>query len=160
MTITNWEISKPEFDLLVQVADRALAAFTHYPDDKRTLVMDLMACHANACALDFKSMLEGPLQDLSHDIYGIRKHINRDTGKLEDFFTPRYALANHVPEIALPGGVTVAGGTQEQHTILRMRGEFVAQYCKAKGWDIDKLSIQQVLEIRNQQAWKTPQEIS
>jgi hypothetical protein len=98
MTITNWEITNPEFDLLVQVADRALAAFTHYPDDKRTLVMDLMACHANACALDFKSMLEGPLQDLSHDIYGIRKHINRDTGKLEDFFTPRYALANHVPE--------------------------------------------------------------
>ena len=31
--------------------------------------------------------------DFSHDITGIRGHINRDTGKLEDFFIPRYALS-------------------------------------------------------------------
>jgi hypothetical protein len=96
MTITNWEIAKPEFAILAQIADRALREFRYYPDDKRTLVMDLMACHANGCPLDFKGLLEASLLDLSHDIYGIRQYIDRDSGKLRDFFTPRYALANHV----------------------------------------------------------------
>jgi hypothetical protein len=94
MTITNWEITREDHDLLVQVADRALSELAGYPDDKHTLIMDLNACHANACALDFKGLLEAPLQDFSHDICGIRQHINRDTGKLEDFFTPRYARSN------------------------------------------------------------------
>lgn len=94
MTITNWEISKEEYDLAVQVADRALRELTDYPDDKHTLFMDLNACHANGCPLDFEGLLEAPLQDFSHDIAGIREHIDRSTGKLGDFFTPRYALAN------------------------------------------------------------------
>jgi hypothetical protein len=98
MTITNWEISREDHDLAVKVAERALRELTDYPDDKHTLYMDLNACHSNSCPLDFKGLLEADMQDFSHDIYGIRKHINRDTGKLEDLFTPRYALANHVPQ--------------------------------------------------------------
>jgi hypothetical protein len=97
MTITNWEISKEDYGFAVQAADRALRELTDYPDDKHTLFMDLNACHANGCPLYFKGLLEAPLLDFSHDICGIREHINRDTGKLEGFFTPRYALANHVP---------------------------------------------------------------
>lgn len=96
MTIINWEIGKEDFDLAVQIADRALRELTSYPDDKGTLLMDLTACHANGCPLDLKGLLEAPLLDFSHDIYGIRKHINRDTGKLEGCFTPRCALSNHV----------------------------------------------------------------
>jgi hypothetical protein len=97
MTTISWDISKSDFYLAVEIAERAVRELTDYPDDERTLVMDLNACHANGCPLDFKGLLEAPLQDFSHDICGIRQHINRDTGKLEDFFTPRYALANHVP---------------------------------------------------------------
>jgi hypothetical protein len=98
MTITNWDISREDHDLAVQIADRALRELTGYPDNKHTLYMDLNACHSNGCPLYFKGLLEAPMQDFSHDIHGIRDHINRDTGKLEDFFTPRYALANHVSE--------------------------------------------------------------
>jgi hypothetical protein len=97
MPITNWEITREDFALLTQVADRALRELTEYPDDKRTLVMDLNACHSNACPLDFVGLLAASLQDFSHDICGIRTHINRDTGKLDEGgpFMPRYALANH-----------------------------------------------------------------
>jgi Family of unknown function (DUF6874) len=99
MPITNWGITRADHDLLIQVADRALRELGHYPDDKRTLIMDLNACHSNGCALDFAGLLTARLGDLAHDIYGIRKAINRDTGKLtEDCFTPRFALANHVPQ--------------------------------------------------------------
>lgn len=90
-----WDITKEDHDLLVQVAERALRKLPHI-DDKRTIVMDLCACHSNGCPLDFKGLLAASMQDFSHDVYGIREHINRDTGKLEDCFLPRYALRNRV----------------------------------------------------------------
>lgn len=97
MPITHWEITREDFDLLVLVAQRVLRDLRTYPDNQRTLIMDLNACHANGCPLDFKGLLDAPIQDLSHDIYGIRKAIDRETGKLtEDVFLPRCALANHV----------------------------------------------------------------
>jgi len=103
MPITHWEITNKEFDLLVQVAKRALRELKDYPDDQRTLIMDLNACHSNGCPLYFRGLLDAPLQDFSHDIYGIRKAIDRNTGKLtEDVFMPRYALANHLLTHAVP----------------------------------------------------------
>jgi len=57
----------------------------------------------------------------------------------------------------LPGGVTLTGGSQEQHDFLRMRGEFAAAYCEHRGWKIESLTIQQVMEIRSQPGWKNPQ---
>jgi hypothetical protein len=56
----------------------------------------------------------------------------------------------------LPFGVTVAGGTQQEHDFLRRRGEFAIAYCAAKNWDAENLTIEQVLEIRSQPGWKTP----
>ena len=99
MPITNWEITAKDHDLLMQVAERVHQELDHYPDNQRTLIMDLNACHSNGCALDFAGLLKADMLDFSHDIYGIRKAINRNTGQLtEDCFTPRYALANHAPD--------------------------------------------------------------
>lgn len=41
--------------------------------------------------LNLKAMLEAPLDQLAHDIYGIDQHLNKKTGKLENCFLPRYA---------------------------------------------------------------------
>lgn len=103
MPITNWEISNADFDTLVLVATRALRELPNYPDNRRTLIMDLNACHSNGCPLYFKGLLDAPVGDLVHDIYGIRKAINRNTGQLsEDCFVPRFALANHLSTHAVP----------------------------------------------------------
>ena len=97
--LINWEITQQESNLIVEIAKRALRELTNYPDDRRTLIMDLTACHANGCPLDLKGLLDASLGDFSHDIYGIRKAIDRTTGKLtEDVFLPRYAAANNVIE--------------------------------------------------------------
>jgi hypothetical protein len=94
----NWDITREDMDLLVQVAKRVERDLNLYPDDRRTLVMDLNACHANGFPLDFSGLLAASLTEFSHDIYGIRNAIDRDTGVLDkDIFTPRYALANRVP---------------------------------------------------------------
>lgn len=91
----NWDISPEDFDLLVKVAERVEKKLSAYPDDRQTLVMDLNACHSNGCPLDFEGLLEASHGEFAHDIWGIRSNINRETGKLENHFIPRYALVTH-----------------------------------------------------------------
>lgn len=58
----------------------------------------------------------------------------------------------------LPGGVVVHGLTAGQEELLKKRGQFVLDYCKAHGWSVEfeALSIEQILEIRSQDDWKNP----
>lgn len=61
--------------------------------DRLSLMMDLEACHCNACPLDLVSLHETARDyDLVHDVAGIARHLNRETAELEDFFRPRYAV--------------------------------------------------------------------
>ena len=54
------------------------------------LAMDLTACHANGCPLRFGELLIADDFNFAHDIGGIAKNINRETGKIENFFRPRF----------------------------------------------------------------------
>jgi hypothetical protein len=40
--------------------------------------------------------------------------------------------------------------------ILEARGKFVMLYAKEKQWDIENLTMEQILEIRKQEGWKNP----
>jgi hypothetical protein len=53
--------------------------------------MDLAACHCNGCPLQLTELLDADDFNFSHDIFGIRRHLNRTTGKLDDRFLPRFA---------------------------------------------------------------------
>ena len=69
------------------------------PDLNRLeLNMDLCATHANGCPLDFERLLNAPMADFFHDIGGIRQHINRANGHLEDCFVPRCAQPEEVAQ--------------------------------------------------------------
>lgn len=59
------------------------------PVDPMDIEMDLRATNANGCPLDFDKLLTAPNGDFGHDVWGIRRHLNRETGKLGDFFLPR-----------------------------------------------------------------------
>lgn len=61
------------------------------PDDLLSLTMDLTACHLNGCPLDLDGLIKADDFDFFHDVYGVRRHLNRTTGRLENFFCPRYA---------------------------------------------------------------------
>lgn len=66
--------------------------------------------------------------------------------------------------LKLPGGagtVLLTGSPQENaeaERVLMARYKFTVDYCKARGWPEDgaKLSIEQILEIRDQPGWKNP----
>ena len=55
--------------------------------------MNLEACHTHGCPLDLVGLLAAGPADFAHDVCGIARHLDRDTGQLLDCFTPRFAKA-------------------------------------------------------------------
>lgn len=89
MTI-SLKASKDDAALIEQIAARA---FEDQAGDTPMLefMMDITAAHLNGRPLDLARFLEGPDFDFAHDVWGIRNHLNRETGQLENCFLPRYA---------------------------------------------------------------------
>lgn len=56
--------------------------------------MDLEACHTHGCRLDLDRMAEARDYDPIHDVAGIARHLDRETGELRDCFVPRFAAAD------------------------------------------------------------------
>lgn len=51
--------------------------------------MDITACHCNGCPLDLGKLLNADDFNFAHDVFGIRDHIDRRTGKMTGYFLPR-----------------------------------------------------------------------
>lgn len=83
-----------EQDLIRRIANRAVsmakAAGVRY--DKIDACMDIAGCHLNGCELDLNKLLAAPDVDFSHDVFGISRHINRETAQIQDCFLPRCAM--------------------------------------------------------------------
>lgn len=62
--------------------------------DALDLEMDLTAVHKTN-PLDLKALSEFPAFDFAHDIYGIMHHLDRKTGQLTRFFSPRCTRREH-----------------------------------------------------------------
>jgi len=88
--ILKWNASEGERALMQQIAKRALKE-TLIQGSRQDLLMELEATHSNGNPMDFQALLKAPAFDFAHDIYGIRNHLNRKTGKLEHCFVPRFS---------------------------------------------------------------------
>lgn len=90
----NWDCSRTDAAKIDKIAKRAVAmAQERQIDyDKMTARMDVMACHLNGNPLDLDKLLGADDFNFSHDVFGIARHINRSTGKLENFFVPRCSM--------------------------------------------------------------------
>ena len=87
------EATRSEIQLILAIVKR-FEAITEggVPLERLTLVMDVEACHCNGCPLDLEALANAARDvDLVHDVAGIHRHLNRETGELEDCFRPRYA---------------------------------------------------------------------
>jgi hypothetical protein len=91
-------LSRDDFDQIEMVLDRAVKRFNELapPHDKmdrdeiNSLRMDLCAVGKH-CPMNWTALSCAPLTHLVHDVFGIRQHIDRSTGKLGGCFLPRYA---------------------------------------------------------------------
>jgi len=91
MTEINWTAPKEEKMLIIKIAKRA-AEMAKDADIEYELIdaqMDIAATHLNGTPLDLERMLEADDANFGHDVFGIRRHINRTNGQLEDCFLPR-----------------------------------------------------------------------
>src|ERR1700719_2584349 len=93
MTRINWHVSKQEHNVIVEIATRAAAIARNWEIEYplHEIVMDLTAVHANGCKLRLTELSSAEQFDFTHDVFGIRQHIDRKTGQLTDRFLPRYA---------------------------------------------------------------------
>lgn len=78
-------------DMIRKAVTRAISVYAAHNVtlDRMMVEMDLSATHANGNPLDFDKLLAFDDFSFMHDITGIYRNLNRDTGELENFFSPR-----------------------------------------------------------------------
>lgn len=90
----SFKCSKAESVTIGKIVDRAeIAALKHGIDDfdAKTLHMDITACHCNGNPLRLDEMLAADDANFGHDVWGIRRYMDRTTGQLTDCFSPRFS---------------------------------------------------------------------
>lgn len=92
----NFKTTPAEFKTINRIVKRAMnLKIKGY--SAMTCDMDITACHCNGNPLDLSRLLEADDFNFAHDILGIRAHINRDTGALENCFSPRFSAREALP---------------------------------------------------------------
>lgn len=76
---------------IVKIADRIMACSSPAYADKLTAIIDLSLTHALVCPLDLNRLLAAPENHFLHDIFGIKKHLDREKAVFEPMYRPRYA---------------------------------------------------------------------
>lgn len=99
--VERHEVSGPRFDtdratikLIDACVERAgkmaVKEGMAWDDDiAKELNMDLSACHCNGTPMDFAKLLAAEDHHFGHDVWGIRRFMDRETGKLLKNFSPR-----------------------------------------------------------------------
>src|SRR5262249_14625572 len=91
----TWSVTQEDHDLIAAIAHRAhrmsrpFARCYQYPI--QDVMMDLTAVHPNTYPLRLRELLAAREHDFAHDVFGIRRHIDRATGELGGCFVPRFA---------------------------------------------------------------------
>ena len=90
----SFECSETDRKLIRAIARRARDLMLEYGVDRPALDidMDIVATHCNGNPLRLKDFAEADDFNLLHDVSGIARHLNRETGKLEGFFSPRFSM--------------------------------------------------------------------
>lgn len=89
----SFKVGKDESPIIMKIAERAFRMLQDIDVTDVTkidLMMDIAAVHANGCPLRLNAMLNADDFNFSHDVFGIRRHLDRETGKLGDHFLPRF----------------------------------------------------------------------
>ena len=99
----DWSrITRVESDLISKIVNRgiSLAKSLGGPDiNKLDAVMDLKAAHLEV-GLRLNKLLEADDSNFGHDFFGIRRYMNRSSGKLEACFVPRCARSDTAKDAA------------------------------------------------------------
>jgi len=81
-----------EYRVIHDIAVRAAKKYKDMGVQRKLMRIekDIQACHAH-CPLKLKELLEADNFNFMHDIGGINRHLDRETGELKDCFLPRFS---------------------------------------------------------------------
>ena len=89
MNTCKFITTKEERTIIDKIVIRAIELKILIPKNILNFKMDLVVTHSNGNPLDFEKLLSFEKFDFLHDVIGITKHLNRDNGRLQEFFFPR-----------------------------------------------------------------------
>lgn len=89
----NFDSSREDLEMISTIANRAVSLAREFGVgyEKQEAMMDLLATN-NTVPLKLSELAQADDSNFAHDVFGIRRHINRTTGELEDCFLPRFAV--------------------------------------------------------------------
>lgn len=89
----NFTCSDDDRAMISDITDRFMDIAEGFGEElnRMDVVMDITATHCNGCPLRLEDMMEADDLNLAHDVGGIGRYLNRETGKLEGYFRPRFA---------------------------------------------------------------------
>jgi hypothetical protein len=89
---TDKAVAREEIRTITAIASRAVKMAVQYGIDYQMMDahMDLTFAHEQ-CPLRLEELLAADDANFAHDVFGIRRHMNRETCKIEDCFLPRYS---------------------------------------------------------------------
>jgi hypothetical protein len=78
-------MGRAELEIVQKIADRVAVLISvlqldGMDYDRQDLIMDLDAAYTNSGPFNLTRLLESPDTDFLHDVYGIHRHIDRETG--------------------------------------------------------------------------------
>lgn len=88
----NFAATREDYEIMFKITKRAAHIYEMNMEPGYYGLMDISACHSNGCPLQLQELLDARDSDFNHDVAGIRRHIDRETGKLDGQFWPRYAV--------------------------------------------------------------------
>lgn len=88
----SFDVSAADAQLIARLADRAARMYGLSVEKRQVIEMDVTATHANGCLLDLQKLLDADDFNFSHDVAGIYRHLDRETGALTWCFLPRCAV--------------------------------------------------------------------
>lgn len=87
----NFTVSPADRDVIARVARRFIKLAGLPSKECLGVQMDLVATHNHGCRLDLTKLQAADDFNLTHDVGGIRRHLDRETGELRNCFWPRCA---------------------------------------------------------------------
>jgi len=93
-SMINWElVNKADTKIIFAIVKRASEMLDSLEDinhiDRISLDMDITACHI-LNPLNLQQLLDSDDSNFAHDVFGIHRHIDRNTGELLNCFSPRF----------------------------------------------------------------------
>lgn len=79
--------------IVAKIADRAGSSLIKAAGGRTSFMMDMLAADGvnGNSPIDFDGLLNADEFNFLHDVCGITRHMDRETGKIGGFFSPRFS---------------------------------------------------------------------